>query len=305
MHNIFLKEKTRADIDILVHKILRDLGYPDPPVRTEEVIECLKLDKRYYSVTNESFLRDAAHRLWVAGQQVWKRPGLLLDAVRTLSLKALYLPDRKRILIDENLPPIKQRWAEGHESIHSMIPWHDALMLGDTRQTLSPGCHFQLESEANYGTGRLLFLQDRFLEFLEPGQLSINHLKVVATTFGNSITSTLWRAIESVDFPAVGVISGHPNHPPDGFDPINPCEHTIRSRKFAERFGNVTEFLLYGRVKAYCGWAKGGPLGGDEVLLRDAFGKVHVFEFETFYNTYQALTLGVYKCPRALMLQVG
>jgi hypothetical protein len=146
---VYLRSKTAADIDGRVAKILRDLGVAEPPVRMEEVIDRLSLDRRYFSSTDEGFLHEAAHKLKVAGKQVFRRPGLLLDAVKKLSLKALFLPDRKRILIDKELPPTKQRWAEAHEVAHSVIPWHDQLMLGDTKQTLSPACHQQVEAEAN------------------------------------------------------------------------------------------------------------------------------------------------------------
>lgn len=305
MQNIFLKAKTRADIDKLVEKILRDLDYPAPPLRTEEVIECLKLDKRYYSTVDDGFLREIAHRITVGAKQVLLRPSILLDAIKSFSLKALYVPDRKRILIDEELPPIKQRWAEIHEAVHSIIPWHQAFWLGDTKQTLSPICHAKIEAEANYGTGRLLFLQDRFLEFLDGSELSITLLRGVASQFKNSITSTLWRAVEQADYPAVALISGHPKRPSDDFDPMNPCEYMVRSEKFTERFENISECSLFKKVEQYCSWATRGPLGDEEILLEDNDGQQHVFAFETFHNSYQALTLGLYKCPKKLLVFTG
>ena len=45
---------------------------------------------------------------------------------------------------------------------HSIIPWHDGMMLGDNTQTLLPLCHEQMEAEANYVAGRLLFMGERF-----------------------------------------------------------------------------------------------------------------------------------------------
>ena len=72
------------------------------------------------------------------------------DAVQNLSLKALYLPDQKRILLDQDLPLLKHRWNEAHEIGHDIIPWHTGMMLGDTEQTLTPACHQIMEAEANY-----------------------------------------------------------------------------------------------------------------------------------------------------------
>jgi Zn-dependent peptidase ImmA (M78 family) len=72
------------------------------------------------------------------------------------------VPDRKRILIDKDLPSAKQRWGEAHEIGHSILPWHDVVMPGDKKRTLSLACEQQVESEANFAAGRLLFLQEQF-----------------------------------------------------------------------------------------------------------------------------------------------
>ena len=61
-------------------------------------------------------------RLKVAGQQVMSRPSLLKTAILKFSLKALYLPDQRRILIDEGEPQLKHRWNEAHEIGHSINP---------------------------------------------------------------------------------------------------------------------------------------------------------------------------------------
>lgn len=90
----------------------------------------------------------------------------ILNIVRKRSLKALYLPDRKRILIDSSEPKLKRRWNESHEIIHDGVPWHQEAMFGDTEITLSPSCHEQIEAEANFGAGRLLFFQNHLREFI-------------------------------------------------------------------------------------------------------------------------------------------
>lgn len=55
MRNRYLKDKTAADIDKLVHKIIRDVDCKEPPIRMEVVIDRLRLDKRYYSKTDNGF----------------------------------------------------------------------------------------------------------------------------------------------------------------------------------------------------------------------------------------------------------
>lgn len=302
MRNLYLRDKTAADIDKVVGKILRDLGTPKPPVRMEEVFDLLRLDRQYYSLKNDGVLRETVHRMKVAGRQIFERPLLLLDAVCKLSLKALYLPDRKRILIDDELPTPKQRWSEAHEVTHSVIPWHGGLTHGDTKQTLSPGCHEQIEAEANYGAGRLLFMQADLTERLDPQQFTMDDVKRVAGEFGNSITSTLWRTVEQAAVPAVCMISGHPLLPAEGFDPLQPCECLIRSRAFEAEYGHLDERALFKSVAGYCRRARRGPLGADEVVLTDSAGRSHVFRFETFHNGYQALTFGVYKRPKPVLV---
>lgn len=162
MRNIHLKERTVADIDAQIAKILRGLGDPGPPLDLRIVRELLKLDRDYYSSSDDGLLRETFSRMKVAGIQVLKRPTILKDAVTKLSLKAIYLPDQKRILLDSDLPALKHRWNEAHEIGHDIIPWHAGMMFGDNEQTLTPACHEIMEAEANYAAGQLLFLGRRF-----------------------------------------------------------------------------------------------------------------------------------------------
>ena len=141
MRNVRLGQRTLVDIDGQVEKVLRGLGNPEPPVDLRLVRELQKLDRGYYSTTDDGLLRETMSKLLVAGKQVLARPTLIGEAVRTLSLKALYLPDQKRILLDKDLPPLKHRWNEAHEIGHDLIPWHAGMMFGDTEQTLTPACH--------------------------------------------------------------------------------------------------------------------------------------------------------------------
>jgi len=122
--NIILSEKTARDIDDRVARVLRGLGNPEPPLRLADVRELLKLDLGYYTADNPGFASETISRIRVATIQIYERPTLLIDAIRKLSLNALYLPDRKRILLDESLPVLKHRWNEAHEIGHSIIPWH-------------------------------------------------------------------------------------------------------------------------------------------------------------------------------------
>lgn len=304
MRNVSLGARTVADIHGQVAKILRGLGNPEPPVDLLVVRELLKLDRGYYSTTDDTLLRETLSRLKVAGQQVLLRPTILKDVVRSLSLKALYLPDQKRILIDKDLPPLKHRWNEAHEIGHDLIPWHAGMLFGDTEQTLTPACHEIMEAEANYAAGQLLFLASRFQAEATASTPSLELVKALSKGFGNTLTSTLWRFAEEAHGgrPMVALVTGHPHRTkrkPD-FDATKPCRYCVESPPFREQFGGITEPEIFQVVVSYSGAQRGGSLGQEEVVLRDRNGEGHIFSFETFFNGHEALTLGYWLRPHAV-----
>lgn len=304
-----LSAKTAKDIDERVERVLRGLGNPEPPLLLEDVRELLKLDREFYTTDDPGILREAISRIRIAGAQVYRRPTLLIDAIRKASLQALYLPDRRRILLDASLPKLKHRWSEGHEIGHSLIPWHQEIMLGDNALTLSPVCQEEVEAEANFAAGRLLFLHERFTEEARSHEPSIKAVQALKEIFGNTLSTTLYRVVESfgADLPLVGMISGHPHSTRRGkdFDPSKPCRHFIQSPAFRRHFGNTSEVDLFRDVSGYCGAQGGGPLGEEEIILSDDNGSLHCFQFETFFNRYDALTLGKYIRPMHNIMPVS
>jgi hypothetical protein len=95
----------------------------------------------------------------------------------------------------------------------------------------------------------------------------------------------------------IGAISGHPNRPAHDFSRRNPLRYLIRSRKFDQQFSAVTEADVYSGMQSYCQNRSGGTLGAGIVRLLDNNGSPHFFRFETFFNRYDALTLGLYLRP--------
>jgi hypothetical protein len=280
--NRFLEERTARDIDAQVTKILRGLGNPTCPIELAAVRELLKLDRQYYSSTDDSLLREMVSKAMIAGKQIIARPTLLLDVVRKFDLKAFWVPDRRRIMIDKSQPEPKWRWNETHEIIHSVVPWHDGAMMGDTEYTLTPGGHEQVEAEANYGAGRLLFLQGLFDEYVRGSKPSFDLVQGAKKQFGNTLTTSFWRLVEALDIPALGVIGKHPHHARKEIDLAQPFRYFVGSRRFLELFSGVTETDAFAMVKSYCSWNKKGPLGQKELIIADDNGDEHVFLFETF-----------------------
>jgi hypothetical protein len=299
-------EKEKADINRQVEKILRGLGNPEPPLSLEDVRALLRLDRQYYSTTDDSVLREFVSKVKIGAQQLFHRPTLLWEVVKKADLSALWLPDPRRILIDRDLPELKHRWAESHEVAHSFTEWHKAFLFGDSKKELNPACHEVLEAEANYGAGQLLFLRDRFVLEAKDSPRNLKAIRNLAKRFGNTITSTLWRYIEELgtELPMVALVTGHPRELSADHDPCSPCKHFIPSLAFRERFSSVSEKQMFDALQQYCRRGR-GPLGEAEVFLRDLNGDDNIFCFETFYNGHEALTLAYFQSRRVVTVAVA
>lgn len=307
MKTIPIGERERADINAQVDKLLRGLGNPEPPLRLEDVRELLRLDRQYFSSSDDGVLREFISHVRVGAKQLLLRPTLLFDVVKKASLSALWIPDGKRILIDSELPKIKHRWAETHEVIHSITEWHKLFLFGDSAKELNPLCHAQLEAEANYGAGQLLFLRSRFLSEARELTMNFKSVKALSLQFGNTVTATLWRYVEhlGVTLPMAGLVTPHPHRLPGDHDPQLPCKYFIDSPAFRSRFGDVTGVTMFQALEKYCNNASAGPLGSDEVILQDNNGDSHIFQFETFFNQYEALTLAYHVRQHRMMIAVA
>ena len=305
--NLLLREKTTQDINRQVEKVLRGLGNPEPPLRLENILELLKLDKKFYSSSDSSYLMESISHILVAGKQIIKRPMIVLDAVRKFELRALYIPDEKRILIDSDLPKLKHRWVEAHEVGHDIIPWHKGLMLGDTQHTISPSAHEQMEAEANYAAGQMLFMRERFTDISNDYNPNMSTIKELKGIFGNTFTTTLWRYIELENHgtPMVGLVTDIPYKLRENSGTLSEDNYFIRSPSFAEKYKSTEDTGILNIILSYCSNQKGGSLGEDDVVLVDDNGEEQIFHFETFSNSYKALTIGVLKEKRKIILPVG
>ena len=287
-------EQEAADIRAHVSRVLRDMGNPEPPLDLEAVTDQLKLDFRYYSKTDLSLFDEFAHRVKVAGRLVIREPGRILDVVRKAKLNALWLPDGRRILMDDEVPTPKQRHIHAHEIIHSIAPWHKTFLLGDNEITLDPMCQAIIEAEANYGAGQLLFLLERFAEDVRDCELSWKNLQMLKNRYRNTLTTTLWHAVEErdPDRPVLGLIGRHPRYAVIGGASGANVRYFIRSRGFRKFFPHITADDVYGIVRRYVGFQKRGPCGQGEYTLVDANGDRWEFAFESFCNSYDLLTFG-------------
>lgn len=301
-----LRPRVQRNIETIANKILRELDYPEPPLDLAIVREFLKLDLAYFSSEQDGLLRSTVSKLKRGTKQLLKRPGLLFDAVRKFDLRALYLPDEKRILIDDGTPKLKHRWLEAHEIGHDLLPWHGDVMLGDDDSTVSVTAHAKIEAEANHAAGTLLFMGNRFREQCRSiADPKIADVMVLKKQFGNTMTTTLWRMIEhsGEDRPTVGLIGCHPRT--DLSVGIPMFRHVILSRAFRDQFPDLDVISLESEIRSYCGWRRRGPLGNAEVILRNREVERHLFRFETFFNGYDALTMGVWQSEVSTVVAVA
>ena len=299
IRNHFIARKPGTDIAERVDLVLRKLGNPEPPLSLAEVRQLLGLERRYYPTDDKEFSLEAVSKIMVSTMHVYRRQLLLIEAIRRFDLSALYLSKWRSIFLDPRLPGQKHRWSEAHEIGHTLIPWHGDATFGDNRHTLSPECRRRVESEANFAAARLLFLGDRFGDEARSREPSVDTVLELHELFGNSITTTFYRLVESASRgrPIVGLITRYPSAEPADDNPKLGArrEHFVRSPAFARHFKGVKEDELFKHIAAYCKqdyW--GGPLGESELVLADDNGVRQRFHFETFFNHYDALTLGVH-----------
>ena len=301
MRNLYLSAGTETAIDKQVAKVLRGLGNPEPPLDLDQVFELLKLDAQFYTTTEDGVFRETISRIKVGTIQIFKRPMLLLEALVKSELKALYIPDKKRILVDSTLPDLKVRWHTAHEVVHSICDWHGDVLFGDNFSTLSQGCHEQIEAEANYGTGRLLTLQDRFIQQVCGATLTLKDISNIGKTFGNTWTSTLWRVVESLDIPAFAVIGTHPNRRGS----LEPCRYFIRSRRFEQEYGTFSEADALAAIRSYCNYKTLGPLGAGEAQVTNSRGEETIFLLETFAHQHDVITFAYLTRKTTSLISIG
>jgi hypothetical protein len=175
-------------------------------------------------------------------------------------------------------------------------------MLGDMRHTLTPTCHERVENEANYAAGQLLFLRGAFVRDARDFDPNLQAVLKLKKRYDNTITTTLWRYVEQSELPLVGGISHHPMRPGEDFNVAEPFRYFVGSPRFLREFSRTTEVEVFSHVCRYCANKKAGPLGSAEIVLTDDGGKRCLFAFETFFNQYEALTLGVYRADVPLIV---
>lgn len=286
MENLILDNGTRTDIDKRVARILLDVGIQEPPLCLDAVREILELDRKYYSTDDPGLFASCLHKCKITGKQLARDPGRLIDVIKNCSLKALWIPKTRSILIDESLPDIKKRWGEAHEMGHSILPWHEGFLYGDPDYSLNPMHEERIEGEANYVAGQLLFLRDVFRQYIDTSSISIEGIQKLSKVFKNSITTTLWRTIECLDVPCFGMVRNRK------IEQMSQIRHWIQSQRFKHQFSNITAQTVYLLANEYANYSK-GPAGNSTVFMPNLRGENIEFQMSFFDNSYYLLVFGI------------
>lgn len=282
-----MKESTRAEIDKIAWQVLRDAGLTEPPIKVEDLLEYLKLNRSFYDLQDPGLFDRAKHRLKIGSQKFAKMLG-------KLKLQAVLFYGENKIVIDDSLPELKQAWPSFHESSHRILPWHHASFdYGDTAQTLEHDWHEKLEAEANYCASDLMFCGPKFTEEsldTTPKWSSVNKLK---KRYGSNYPTLLRRYMHFGPKVSMAMVASTPLWKPKPDDQLNRCRHFASSQLFSLRYSGVSSLQLIDHVDSNAVKKRGGPVADFTFSLSDDNGVNHEFRAETFYNGHYLQTLFV------------
>jgi hypothetical protein len=101
-----------------------------------------------------------------------------------------------------------------------------------------------------------LFLQEQFTVRVRSSPLTFESVKTLSKVFGNTMTTTLWRAVEGAEEAVFGLVSQHPNHPPAE----EPIRYFVRSRSFESQFATISAMQVFQALKTFR-FGSRGPIG--------------------------------------------
>ena len=96
MRKVILTPGTRSEIDIQVEKIIRGLGYPQPPLDLDAVFKLQQLDPQYYRTSDDGVVRETISRVKIGAKLFFERPTRIWEAIKAANLKALWIPENSR-----------------------------------------------------------------------------------------------------------------------------------------------------------------------------------------------------------------
>lgn len=78
----------------------------------------------------------------------------------------------------------------------------------------------------------------------------------------------------------------------------------VAGKQIIRRPTILMDVIKFQILSGFC-FRKGGPIGAEEVLIKNTNNNDHIFLIECFYNHYDALTLGVFQRVHNVSVSVG
>jgi len=279
-----MDEKTRSAIDKVVAKTIQKVGFNQPPITIELILQELEVDRDFVDLEDPSLLGRFKNILRVGG-------AFITNILGKIKLEGIWLPKEGKILVQKTLPDPKIEWASFHEANHRLFPWHRQIFLGDTAQTLDPDFQEMLENEANYGASALMFGGSMFTEEAVDTVPGWESIKLLKKRYKKSLVTTTRRYVGfSHDIPMALVISTPlwMEKPEEQNDRIR---HLVLSDRFGREFGSMNREGILNLIDKYATMHRGGMVGKFQFRMKDLNGNFHQFYAESFFNVHYLLTL--------------
>lgn len=173
-HN-YLNQEVKDAIAKVAANTLIELSIKDPPIDVVSIFDEESLNINFFDKEDPSF----------------RQLALNIGVTKADLLRGILFVDRNLVLARNDGYERRTKWVLGHELGHWKLPWHIQILYKCTQFDLCHTARKQMEREANFYSGELLFLGDTFKEMLFYSQLSLDQIKSLANRFLMSKESTL------------------------------------------------------------------------------------------------------------------
>ncbi|OFY64720.1 MAG: hypothetical protein A2Y71_08865 [Bacteroidetes bacterium RBG_13_42_15] len=279
-----MDEKTRLTIDKIVAKTVQQVGFKQPPILIDPILQELEVNRNFVDLEDANLLGKVKNILRIGG-------AILVNILEKIKLEGLWFPKEETILVQKSLPGPKIDWASFHELNHGLLPWHRPYFLGDTAQTLDPDFQEMLENEANYGASALMFGGLMFTKEAVDTLPGWKSIKMLQKRYKKSLVTTTRRYVGFSHSIPMSLVISTPwwmEKPEEQNDRIR---HLVLSDQFRREFGNINREGILNLIDKYASMRKGGIVGEFQFRMKDLNGNFHEFHAESFFNVHYLLTL--------------
>lgn len=209
-----------------------------------------------------------------------------------------YVRSERTVFIDTDQVEARVLFTDAHEAIHAACEWHEDALRWDGDEELFRRRREEVEGEANFGAGHLIFQGGRFHRIALEDAVTLATPLALAPRFGASRAAAAHFYVEEhPDAVALLVLGRYVRLSTGAF----PVWRSVQSQRFRQKYGDFGRRFPDG-VKAHDG--PNAPfaeiLSGCRVAvdptrcrvdLLDLAGRVRPFVAEAFFNQHVQLLL--------------